>query len=751
MMGAAGSKSPNRAGVLLGGAALACLSMVSADAHAQAVDSTEEIIVTATKREVAIQDVPLSVTAISAETLRDTGANEFADYATSVPNLSFGFAGEGRQTSRNFQLRGIFGADTSALYIGDTAVPTTMDPRVIDLERVEVLRGPQGSLFGARSMGGLVRLVPRGPDLEEQSFDLHTSYGLVDEGGDDYAVDATANIVLGSEAALRITAYYLQDAGFIDRLIDPDASFIARPLISSVPFQNGDEYLVEDVNEDETFGFQVALRAEPTESLTITPRIMYQRTDSRGPSFVDNDVENLVKVRQYDVEETGEDEWFLGSLEINLDVGNGEWVSSTSFFTRSTLDIEDSTLFMGSNVGGRVRQGVGAPTTTREATDSDRFTQELRFVSQFDGPLQVVAGGFFQDVSTDGGFPPDSIIPPGARLLLFGFTQGASFYSSALSTDQTEWGIFGEIDYEILPELTLTLGGRYFNIETETFRDDSGELFTVFAGFDPAAEIGSQQEEGFNPRIALTWEPTEEVTLYGNVARGFRPGRVNATVGVCAALGETVPDSVSSDSLWNYELGGKFSLFNNALQLNTAVYHMIWEDRQTQTFNCGGLGFGALENVGEAESTGAEVEILARPFEGFEASVGLGFTDASVTDTGGLTSVSVGDPLANVPEFNGALSLAYERPITAALSGYARTDYRYVGESESAQGNTRDDYALVNLRFGVRTDRWDISLFGQNLTDERANLADPTELSDALNLIAVSRPRTIGIDVRARF
>ena len=214
----------------------------------------EEIIVTATKRQTAIQDVPISMAAFTAEDIVEMGAVEFADYATAVPNLSFGFSGEGRQTSRQFQVRGIFGASTSALYINDTPVPITMDPRVLDVERIEVLRGPQGSLFGSRSMGGLVRLVTKKPDPEQAGGSVHIRGGTVKGGGEDYLVDGSFNIPLAAgKAALRGSAYHVADAGFIDRLVDPDNSIVGGRDPS------GDEYTSKEINDDETTGLQLSL------------------------------------------------------------------------------------------------------------------------------------------------------------------------------------------------------------------------------------------------------------------------------------------------------------------------------------------------------------------------------------------------------------------------------------------------------------------------------------------------------------
>ncbi len=320
----------------LSSVAVAAASLLGAGvAQAQNDDELmlEEIIVTATKRAESIQDIPLSVTAIGQEELQLSGAVEFADYATAVPNLSFGFAGEGRQTSRQFQLRGISGANTTAFYINDTAVPITIDPRVIDISRIEVLRGPQGSLFGARSMGGLVRLVTNKPSTEEFSGSFHAGLAGVHEGGTDYQFDSTINVPLSDSAAFKVTGYYINDAGFIDRLVDPDASSI----IASGVGLNGDESTNRNVNQDETFGFAGSLLLRLSDNVSITPGILYQKTNSEGPAFVDDDIENFTKARQFDVEETGRDEWYLASLETEIYLEHGQIVNSTSYFDRETL------------------------------------------------------------------------------------------------------------------------------------------------------------------------------------------------------------------------------------------------------------------------------------------------------------------------------------------------------------------------------------------------------------------------------
>lgn len=746
---------------LLGGCALCACSAGMAQTSATqptagnsddgSPETSTEIIVTATKRAESIQDIPLSVTAISQDTLVRSGATSFENYATSVPNLSFGFSGSGRQVSRSFQIRGITGSGTSALYIGETPVPTSVDPRVIDLDRIEVLRGPQGSLFGARSMGGLVRLIPASPDPDEFAAKAHVGAANVNKGGWDYSADATVNLPLSPRAALRVTGYYLKEAGFIDRLVDPDASLLIQPTVASVGFANGNERLHKDINDGETYGIMAALTLKAGDALTLTPRVLYQRTKSDGPNFVDNNVNNLVKIRQFDVDESGKDKFWLASLEAELDVGPGRIVSSSSYFERDTLDIEDSTRFIASRLGGRVRAAVGAPSVTSQIQSEKRTTQELRFVSDFDGSIDLIAGVFYQKVKTDGGFPPQSIIPTGSPLTLFGLAVGDSFFSLRQTVNSNEYGVFGEATWEVVPTLKLTAGGRYFSVKSRNTRQDGGVLYTKLFGIQPTNFAGKTSDSGFNPRVALTWEPSRTTTVYLNAAKGFRPGAPNLGKAICTANGfMNVPDVVDADSLWNYEAGIKNRFLGGRISTDIAAYKIVWKNRRTTVVSDCGLGFGYADNVGEAQSEGFEFSFAATITDNVKIDGGVGYTNSRITDNGGLANVIVGTRLADVPKLSGGLALDVGQDFGSAR-GYGRIDIRYVGDSTSAQRNDRPEYALLNLRAGVQFNGFDVSVFANNVTDKRANLSDPPELSDSLNLIAINRPRTIGVDVRTRF
>lgn len=716
--------------------------------------SGNTIIVTATKRDQSIQDIPFSISALPADALQRAGTDSFDEYATAIPNLSFGYSGSGRQTARNFQIRGITGSDTSALYIGETQVPTSIDPRVIDIQRVEVLRGPQGSLFGARSMGGLVRLIPSTPDTSETQIKTHTSIGGVNEGGTDFAADATVNVAVNDRLAIRATGYYLREAGFIDRLIDPDLSLVRAggPMT-----QSGDETLNENINDTQTYGGILSLRYEITPDVTITPWIMHQRTTSGGPNFVDDDVNNLTKIRQFDVDERGRDKWTLAAFELEADVGIGTIFSSTSYFDRETFDLEDSTtLWQGTLIGPSILFPVDESSVTTNVTEDRRITQEVRFASDLGGAFDFIIGGFYQDVKRAGIFPPESLVPAGFFLAGVDFGNGAlnvgdSFFSLDQRTRQKEWGIFGEGYLKVTPELTLTLGGRYYRVETDITREDGGALYPVFFGIEPLSFQETQIDKGFNPRAAITWEPTPEFTLYANVAQGFRPGTANLGAEVCRNSGfPEAPNSVQSDSLWNYEIGMKNQLFNDRVSTSLSVFKIVWDDRRsTVQGNCG-LGFGFADNVGQAQSEGFEFEINIDATDWLQLNGGVGYVDSRITDNGGVANITEGQRLFDVPRWTTAFAADVSKEV-GDFEPYGRVDFRYVGPSTSPQRNLRPEYELVNARIGVRYQAYDISLFVTNLFDERANLSDPVELSDGFNFIAINRPRTFGVDLRTNF
>jgi outer membrane receptor protein involved in Fe transport len=692
--------------------------------------------------------------------LQGAGILGFDDYAARVPNLSFHYSNTGRQIARSFQIRGIYGVDTSALYLGDTAIPTSVDPRVLDIERIEVQRGPQGALFGSRAMGGVVQLIPSQPKIGTTASSGHAGLAWGAGGSQVRTLDATLNRPLAETAAVRLTAYAIDEGGFIARRVDPDASDLIRSP-GATGFASGNEWSHARINRDRTVGGNLSLFVAPNETLSLQPRVIAQQTRSEGPPYVDNRVDNLVKLRQFDQAETGRDNWSLASLEVKADLAVGQVVSSTSYFRRDTVDVEDSTPYFASQLGGPVLTAVAAPSTTTSQNTDRRLTQEIRLLSPEGLNNTYIVGLFVQRISSSNTMPPESRFEAGSPGIgLFGIQAGDSFYSLASTRRQTEWGLFGEWSHRLSPGLTVTAGGRAFEIQRRQTRAEAGVLFNKIAGISLSPYGGAHRDRGFNPRLALSWSRTTEHSLYAVASKGFRPGIVNDSKGACAALGRPdVPDSVAADSLWSHELGSKLALADGSFSLNMALFDVDWRGRQTQAFDCK-LGFGARANVGAARSQGFELEAQGQLNSELSANLALGYTNARITDAGGVVGVQVGDRLPNAPRVNAVVALEYSTPMTALanwglLTGdqmiFAKADLRYVGESVSAQRLRRPAYSLLDLRLGLRRPAWDVSLAVKNAGDTRANLSDAPELSDALNLVAINRPRTIGLDLRVRY
>ncbi len=720
-------------------------------ANAQEADGEsagiEEIIVTATKRgAVNLQDVPMSITAISNTELQRMGAVEFADYAGRVPNLSFAYTGDGRENSRGLAIRGISGTGTTGFYIDDVPLQEGIDPRVFDIERVEVLRGPQGTLYGAQSMGGTLRIVTAQPDVTRYSGRAHAGVSSVEDGGTNYQLDAALNIpLLEDRSALRISGFYEDRSGFFDRrYVDP-----ANPAATIVD---------EDINDDSLFGIQAALLWRPGDNLTIVPRVWYQRYEADNPAFADVAADNVAQERVFNIDEPGEDEWINLSLGVEYEADFGTFTSSTSFFDRSIEESEDGSevtqLLFSVIIPAGLAEPLPAPYP--QTDDIRTFSQEFRFSSAFDGPLQFVAGVFYSEEKQE---PTLTGIVPGlddATAIPFGTDTVAT-----IVVDQTveEIALFGELSYQLSDQFLLTVGGRWFDNSFENDRLNDG----IFFG-GPGTEGGNQDEDGFNPKIQLEYAPNEDVLIYANRAEGFRRGLANNPVPtVCeadaAALGISLDDllTVDSDDIVNYELGFKAQWMANRLRLNGAVFQIDWDDiQQTAFLPCGAF---FTSNVGEAESTGVELELYAQPVDNLTLSAGIGYTDAEITDPEFSAFAEEGDPIDQVPEWTYSLSADYSFAINDSTRGFGRVDYSYTDESFSGNNDQleprrRDSYELLNLRAGVEFERWQIELFVKNALDERANFAD--NVSIALELpgrprIVTNRPRTTGLDVRVFF
>jgi iron complex outermembrane recepter protein len=750
--------------------ALACAAaLLSGPVNAEEFKGLEEVLVTATKRVESLQEVGMSVTAISETELQSMGVDSYLDFAVRIPNLGTAFQSDGRFDANSPSLRGVFGsgdkssAATTGFYIDDVPVTSALQPRVLDLERIEVLRGPQGSLYGARSMGGTIRLITQQPSLDESYGAVHTSLSMVEDGDENYTVDGNFNLPLIKDTlALRVAGYYGSLSGIYDRVYDP----------TWTNYQTGEEVLGttpefgknENVDDEDYWGGQVFLKWMVTDNFSVTPKFMYQKIEADGMPFADIDPDNMQTPRFFDSEEPGEDEWWIASVVFNWALSHGEITSTTAYYERTTEEAEEEHTFLdfiyGADIGIPITPIESVLTTT---SDYENFSHETRYTSNFDGPWNFTLGVFYADNKFTRGYPPALQVgvndalneAAGAQLDI---VPGDLIFVTDQPEDVEELAIYGEITWEVTDRLALTAGGRWYDTEVD-FRSVSDG----FANGGPSEFAGNQSENGFNPKVMASMDVTDDVNVYASAAKGFRIGGVNGQLSptLCGEELDRVglnPDDLrtyDSDELWSYEAGIKSTLADNRVSLNAAVFFIDWSDAlQVQRLAC---GFQVDANIGDVESTGFEVEMSAAPIEGLTLQLGVGYTDTEVKDAAGFPGYLDGDELHGVPDWTGTGSVEYVFPAFGEWDGRVRADGNYYGESTSFNNGTvveRDSWEALNLRAGVMNDSWDITLFADNVSDERANLADNRSIAaetPGRPRIVTNRPRTIGLEARYRF
>jgi outer membrane receptor protein involved in Fe transport len=689
-------------------------------------DDPTEIIVTAQKRSENIQDVPLSISAVTGETLERQGSVAFQDYAVKIPNLAFNYAGVSVFGSQTIALRGIYGVNTTGFYLDESPLPQSVDTRIIDLERIEVLRGPQGTLYGARSMGGTVRFITSQPNSEAASGMLNVSGANVSKGDWDGSVSGSINLPLSSTIAARATAFYDYESGVFDRAAAPTAP---------VPFA-----AIKNLDDRKRWGGSLALRMEADEgAFVLTPRVLIQRQSIGGRPYADLRPDNFQQLRDFNNSEKSDDAYELYTLNASYDTGVGTIVSASSLFNRVTNDAEDISELAGPFFGLPVTSSV---TTERGATKA--FSQELRFASDFEGPFQITIGGFYQNLRIQRDQPDITFLP---------FIQNV--FSQFLKTKTEERAAFAEASFAITPELKLIAGARAFDNRVTITAIQDG-IITV-----PGTFNGNQKEKGINPKFGLQFEPSDDLTLYANAAKGFRTGGANTfPIAFCEsglrALGfdpANVQD-FKSDSLWSYELGAKASLADRRVKLSGAVFQIDWNDIQ-QAAVIPTCGFGFVFNAGKARSRGFELESSVRLGEGLNVTLGLGHADATILQSG-VSSVPDGARVQQVPKWTVNGSFQYDFSL-GGNDAYLNTDFGYTSNAISRSNGAnrlRPSYTVVGARAGVKISDFELAIFAKNLFDVHANFADVVPLGAEIPgrpRFATNRPRTLGAEVRYRF
>jgi iron complex outermembrane recepter protein len=719
----------------------------------------EEIVVTAEKRASTVQETPLSMTAISGGALQEQGVSALEGVIQEVPGISIRSAGPGQT---QLQMRGLSSSGgqspTVGFYLDETPLtpPTSalngkvvIDPDLYDLNRVEVLRGPQGTLYGASSMGGTIKLITNQADPKAFATSAQTILSDTDGGGFNYAVNGMVNLPLSDRAAVRIVGVYKDLSGWIDRIVlDP------FPLETNGGTTRGDVLNApvvadhHDVNDEVLEGARLSALFQPTEQLSITPSFMYQSINQNGPNTFDSVPGTYAHYESSDVAEPVADYFRVGSLVVNYDFGGAQLTSSTSRYTREEVQTQEA--------AEPVQYAFGidffVPNTYLQESDKTRqTTEELRLTSTGDSRFSWIVGGFYTDfLSTfDQNSTVPGLIPLAGSSDLFGTHQPNRVH---------QYAFFGETYYNITERLKGTLGLRWYSYRSNLDIEEDGIASPTGDSSQYHANAAAK-ETGANPKFNLAYQFSKDLLVYATAAKGFRPGGGNQAVptsgnfscaAALAAIGRTsAPLQFDSDSIWNYELGEKAQFLDRRVTLNADVFYISWKNVQQEVpLSC---GFPFTDNAADAQSYGSELEIQALLGAGWSVSQSAAYTHAALTRDSPETGLHKGDSLENVPDWTSSTALIYSVSLSSDLVWTSRAENNYVGPSVDTTfaRNQLPSRDLVRLRTGPNTNRWSAYLFVDNLTNRKTWISDTNALTlniPTFNRVATDRPRTIGLD-----
>lgn len=695
-----------------------------------------EVIVTALRRSQRLQDVPASIVALSAENIRGSGGQDLRDYLSAVPGVNFaeGSLGQMRVTIRGVS-DGIGGNDPLAgIYIDETPITesffATLDPDIYDVDRVEVLRGPQGTLYGSSSMGGTVRIITKKPRLDVFEGSVEGSVADIAHGGVAQRIDGVVNVpLIEGRLALRASGGYRQDDGWIDDVARGES----------------------DVNTIEKSNLRGQLLFTPSADTSITLGVLHQTEDLGYPAEDDVNLPDYQVGRFYSP--YGESESNLVSLTVQQDFEGLALISATNYLTKDVLSAIDVTPSMARAANGLLGVTLGADETIGMHNNNEfsLFTQEIRLASTGDNRFDYVLGGYYSDGTTDAVQVVDFANAPTAAAK----TTGPGFFTYDQQYRVRQIAGFGELTYNVSEQWSFTAGVRIFNVERRDVTVSGG----VLNGGATSTQTGEASSTNVQQKYLVQYTPTRDNLIYLQAAQGYRNGGPTGHVPLAAcgadlaALGyDSVPASFGPDKLWNYEIGSKNTFLDRRLTLNGAVYYVDWSDIQNSVSLTCGFGFAA--NSGRAVSKGVEVEGAFELIDGLTLAGGVSYNDAELKEASPGVKANPGDPLPLSAPWSWNFNAQYQREIGGGLDAFIRGEINHVGErwnayrAIGASAVEMGSYDLVNLRVGVRNERWSVALFGSNLLDERG-VTMRTAGSRPAELVA--RPRTIGLTARVNF
>lgn len=750
------------------------------------------VIVTATKRDASIQDVPFSINAQTAEDIERTGASNLEDVARSVAGLSIQNLGPGQS---QVAIRGVSAGqivrdqpgvkEQVGVYLDESVISVSLftpDIDLYDLNRVETLRGPQGTLFGSGSVGGTVRYITNQPVLGVQEGSVEANLNTINDGGTGGHVKGMFNVPLGEKVALRAVGYHTEYGGWIDA-IGPASG--------------------EDVNSGNRTGGRIAVTFQPNEALTITPRIVYQEIGTDGFNRAEafnwlSGTASLPDNTQFRLlEEEFSDETMIADVTGSLDLGSLTLTSVTSYIDRDILVSRDASALTQS-VSSDLAFNPAAfalPSNLRDTTVFESFTQEVRLSSNYDGPFQWIGGVFYSDNTRDykqrlptpgyDAFTNAALGAGTAAAVANGFPADSPF-NSDLSYSLTQYAVFGEATYDVSDRLAVTAGGRFYDFEEDRTISSGG----LFANGDSNVK-DTTSSDGFTPRFLVSYDATDTITLNAQASQGFRLGGVNDPLNVplCTAADRAIFggfQSYGDEKLWNYEAGLKSQTGN--VTFNAAAFYTDIEDLQV-TLDAGSCSSRIVFNVEKAHTAGLEAELGWSPVDGLDlslsANVQEGKFDSTVRSGAGavIGGIEDGNRLPSVPELQLSAAGTYRwTPAWVNADAFVSGSVQHIGDrftQPSDQLPTQglpaatglalgaltglesprslvdlnlDAYTTVNVSTGLEFADWSVTAYVNNITDEDADLSFDRERGGRARLgFHVNQPRTFGITLRKAF
>jgi len=801
----------------------------------------EEIVVTATRQAEVLSKVPISVAAITNQQMEDRGIKEFADTIRFTPGIKL----NGNPDSGNtIAIRGIAstaGAATTGVYLDDVPIQVrqvgytagTLFPTLFDIDRVEVLRGPQGTLFGSGSEGGTVRFIQPAPSFDNDTGHARLEGNQITNGGWGYEAGVAYGGPINDHLAYRVSASFKHDGGWIDRV--QGQAFVVDPTARSGPASYGftqTGVYGKNSNWRDTAGLRAALAWKPTEDLTVTFSANYSYTyvhDNIGsvwanltnadagvfqtPVFIAGPADALHVAETAPNLNKGHNNMFVPYVNVDWVNGDIEVISTTSYLNHRHLTWNDVTLgYLFPYLGAKVPR-PGDKGYDQLTDQSENYTQEIRVQSlDQDSPWHWVAGVFYsKDYQRSFEVEGDNFLQlapsffgvgafddpfPGTSAFLNNFgteslANGATYVSLSRANEAQLAG-FAQVDYKVLPGVTLTVGGRLSQNMLSVFTTQDGPENNLNGPYGAACPLAGgctpgqppfepeyatanlkDNEVVFTPKFGVSWQIDESNLFYGTISRGFRPGGAQVRLpaacdaqlvafGFKDANGNAVsPTSYHSDTVWSYELGSKNSFYDGALSLDGSAYVIHWNKIQTN-IGLPDCGYNTVANEGAATSQGFDLAVSARPAPGLSLSAAFGYNQVhfDVTTPAFMKGQTV--PGAGSP-YTAVLSGEYDFSVDEEWQPYIRSDFTWQSRpyfvGSYLRGSPSYDplsvpptsQSLLGARIGLRVDTWDVSLFADNLLNFNSpNSVDHVRHSSLFTESFV-RPRMIGITVSDRF